>query len=146
MSASSCRNKFPSASVPSWSRQHGTTVPSDSTAIWSRSARQRPVLPRSSARRATLTTNGTLLPKKQGALLRAPALRKVSVSLHSFEANEAGDFSAYLTGCTDFARAAKEAGVLTDFRLWNLDGAQTKGLHDRNAEILARLHAAFPGD
>ena len=96
--------------------------------------------------RATLTTNGTLLPKKQGALLCAPALRKVSVSLHSFEANEAGDFSAYLTGCTDFARAAKEAGVLTDFRLWNLDGAQTKGLHDRNAEILARLHAAFPGD
>ena len=57
--------------------------------------------------RATLTTNGTLLPKKQAALLDAPALRKVSISLHSFEANEAGDFSAYLTGCTDFAHAAK---------------------------------------
>ena len=56
--------------------------------------------------RATLTTNGTLLPKKQEALLAAPALRKVSVSLHSFEANEAGDFSAYLTGCTAFAHAA----------------------------------------
>ena len=95
--------------------------------------------------RATLTTNGTLLPKKQAALLDAPALRKVSISLHSFEANEAGDFSAYLTGCTDFAHAAKKSGILTDFRLWNLDGAQTKGLHDRNAEILAHLHAAFPG-
>ena len=95
--------------------------------------------------RATLTTNGTLLPKKQAALLDAPALRKVSISLHSFEANEAGDFSAYLTGCTDFAHAAKKSGILTDFRLWNLDGAQTKGLHDRNAEILAQLHAAFPG-
>lgn len=57
--------------------------------------------------RATLTTNGTLLPKKQAALLDASALRKVSISLHSFEANEAGDFSAYLTGCTDFAHAAK---------------------------------------
>lgn len=57
--------------------------------------------------RATLTTNGTLLPKKQAALLDAPALRKVSISLHSFEANEAGDFSGYLTGCTDFAHAAK---------------------------------------
>ena len=90
-------------------------------------------------------TNGTLLPKKQEALLAAPALRKVSVSLHSFEANEAGDFSAYLTGCTAFAHAAQKAGVLADFRLWNLDGAQTKGLHDRNAEILERLHAAFPG-
>ena len=95
--------------------------------------------------RATLTTNGTLLPKKQAALLDASALRKVSISLHSFEANEAGDFSAYLTGCTDFAHAAKKSGILTDFRLWNLDGAQTKGLHDRNAEILAQLHAAFPG-
>ena len=95
--------------------------------------------------RATLTTNGTLLPKKQAALLDAPALRKVSISLHSFEANETGDFSAYLTGCTDFAHAAKKSGILTDFRLWNLDGAQTKGLHDRNAEILAQLHAAFPG-
>ena len=74
--------------------------------------------------RATLTTNGTLLPKKQEALLAAPALRKVSVSLHSFEANEAGDFSAYLTGCTAFAHAAQKAGVLADFRLWNLDGAR----------------------
>ena len=95
--------------------------------------------------RVTLTTNGTLLPGRREALLSSPALRKVSVSLHSFEANEAGDFAAYLTGCTDFARAAKNAGILTDFRLWNLDGAQTKGLHDRNEEILARLHAAFPG-
>ena len=93
--------------------------------------------------RVTLTTNGTLLPVRQPVLLAAPALRKVSVSLHSFEANEAGDFRAYLTGCTDFARAAMAAGVLTDFRLWNLDGAQTKGLHDRNDEILAHLHAAF---
>lgn len=93
--------------------------------------------------RVTLTTNGTLLPARQPVLLAAPALRKVSVSLHSFEANEAGDFRAYLTGCTDFARAAMAAGVLTDFRLWNLDGAQTKGLHDRNDEILAHLHAAF---
>ena len=89
--------------------------------------------------RVTLTTNGTLLPARQPVLLAAPALRKVSVSLHSFEANEAGDFRAYLTGCTDFARAAMAAGVLTDFRLWNLDGAQTKGLHDRNDEILAQL-------
>ena len=40
--------------------------------------------------RVTLTTNGTLLPARQPVLLAAPALRKVSVSLHSFEANEAG--------------------------------------------------------
>ena len=81
--------------------------------------------------RATLTTNGTLLPKKQAALLDAPALRKVSISLHSFEANEAGDFSAYLTGCTDFARAAMAAGVLTER---GDSGAAARGLSRRVAE------------
>ena len=40
--------------------------------------------------RVTLTTNGTLLPARQPVLLAAPALRKVSVSLHSLEANEGG--------------------------------------------------------
>ena len=96
--------------------------------------------------RVTLTTNGTLLPRQRQTLLAAPALRKVSVSLHSFEANTAGDFSAYLTGCTDFAQSAQARGILTDFRLWNLDGAQTKGPHDRNGEILAQLHTAFPDE
>ena len=95
--------------------------------------------------RANLTTNGTLLPKKQAQLLAAPALRKVSISLHSFEANAAGDFPAYLSGCTDFAAAAKEAGILSDFRLWNLDGAATRGLHEQNDAILAHLHRVFPG-
>ena len=37
--------------------------------------------------RVVLTTNGTLLPKRQRELLAAQALHKVSVSLHSFEAN-----------------------------------------------------------
>ena len=95
--------------------------------------------------RVVLTTNGTLLPKRQSALLAAPALHKVSVSLHSFEANSGVDMGSYLAGCTDFGLAAAETGILIDYRLWNLDGAQTKGLHDRNAEILAHLHAAFPG-
>ena len=95
--------------------------------------------------RANLTTNGTLLPKKQAQLLAAPALRKVSISLHSFEANAAGDFSAYLSGCADFAAAAKKAGILSDFRLWNLDGAATRGLHDQNDAILDHLHRVFPG-
>ena len=65
--------------------------------------------------------------------------------MHSFEANAAGDFSAYLSGCTDFAAAAKKAGILSDFRLWNLDGAATRGLHEQNDAILAHLHRVFPG-
>ena len=38
--------------------------------------------------RVILTTNGTLLKKQQELLLRAPALHKVNISLHAFEAND----------------------------------------------------------
>ena len=64
--------------------------------------------------RVVLTTNGTLLPKRQSALLAAPALHKVSVSLHSFEANSGVDMGSYLAGCTDFGLAAAETGILID--------------------------------
>lgn len=88
-----------------------------------------------------LTTNGTLLPKQQQALLSAPAVHKVNISLHSFEANDTGSFADYLRGCTDFAKAA--AGkMLVCLRLWNLDGALA-GLNARNEEILQALHEAF---
>ena len=93
--------------------------------------------------RVVLTTNGTLLPARQTLLLQSPALHKVNISLHSFEANDGGCMDDYLRGCTQFARAASERGVRCTFRLWNLDGAQA-GLHAQNPEILAALHTAFP--
>ena len=40
-----------------------------------------------------ITTNGTLLPQCSEALLSAPAVRKVSISLHSLEANDSRAFS-----------------------------------------------------
>ena len=86
-----------------------------------------------------LTTNGTLLPKRQELLVRAPALHKVNISLQSFEANEGGDLGAYLQGCVDFAAAAAEAGKLCEFRLWNHGGWETM-----NPAIRAALAAAFP--
>ena len=94
--------------------------------------------------RVVLTTNGTLLPRQQAELLDAAALHKVSVSLHAFEANGGAEMAAYLDGCTAFGQAAAARGILVDYRLWNLDGAQTKGENGRNGEILAWLHAAFP--
>lgn len=89
--------------------------------------------------RVILTTNGTLLPQRQDLLLASPALHKVNVSLHAFEANDlAVPFDIYLRGCTDFGRAA--AGrVLVTYRLWNGGGADR-----RNGEILAALERAFP--
>ena len=94
--------------------------------------------------RVILTTNGTLLPETQDVLLSAPALHKVNISLHSFEGNAGGDPAQYLSGCTDFARQAAARGIVVSFRLWNADGAHTKGLHTRNPELLSYLHHAFP--
>ena len=87
-----------------------------------------------------LTTNGTLLPKQQTVLLNAPALHKVNISLHAFEANDLSvPFEEYLQGCLDFGRAA-QGKVLVSYRLWNQGGQDQK-----NQQILAALHGAFPG-
>ena len=55
-----------------------------------------------------LTTNGTLLEKNQETLLRSPALHKVNISLHAFEANDLTiPFSRYLQDCFRFGKAAE---------------------------------------
>lgn len=94
--------------------------------------------------RVVITTNGTLLPAQETMLLSSPALYKINVSLHSFEANAPGDFRAYLSGCFSFAKKAGEAGTLVDLRLWNLDGETTRGQNAQNDSILEALEAVFP--
>ena len=94
--------------------------------------------------RVVLTTNGTLLPKTQAALLSSPALYKINISLHSFEANANENFEAYLSGCFSFADAAARAGKLIDLRLWNLDGETTRGQNEQNHAILSALEAVLP--
>lgn len=86
-----------------------------------------------------LTTNGTLLQRQQHVLLEAPALHKVNISLHAFEANDLSiPFSEYLQGCFQFGQAA-EGKKFVAYRLWN-QGGQDK----RNEEILAALRRFFP--
>ena len=86
-----------------------------------------------------LTTNGTLLSQQQEVLLNAPALHKVNISLHAFEANDLSmPFADYLQQCFSYGNAA--AGKkLTVFRLWNKGGAD-----ERNTEILTAMEKAFP--
>lgn len=86
-----------------------------------------------------LTTNGTLLRRHQEMLLHFPALHKVNISLHAFEANDLPvPFEEYLHQCFSFGQAA-EGSKLIVYRLWNQGGAD-----ERNAEILDIMKTFFP--
>ena len=88
-----------------------------------------------------LTTNGTLLAKYRQMLLSAPALHKVNVSLHAFEANDLSvPFETYLDGCFSFGQAA-EGQKIVSYRLWNNGGADEK-----NGQILDTMKKYFPGE
>ena len=88
-----------------------------------------------------LTTNGTLLAKQQELLLRSPALHKVNVSLHAFEANDlAVPFSKYLEDCFSFGQAA-EGKKLVVYRLWN-----NGGQNEMNNQILETMRIHFPSE
>ena len=86
-----------------------------------------------------LTTNGTLLAGQQDTLLSSPALHKVNISLHAFEANDLSiPFEDYLHRCFRFGKAA-EGKVLVSYRLWNKGGADTQ-----NEKITSMLAQHFP--
>ena len=81
-----------------------------------------------------VTTNGTLLGEKGPLFLSAPAVKKVSVSLHSMEGNGVAALTGYLETVWSFAERASAAGRICALRLWNLGGAEA-----RNGEILSFL-------
>ena len=82
-----------------------------------------------------LTSNGTLLPQQTELLLRAPALHKISVSLHSFEGNDCrGSLREYVCRAAESCAALAQSGVICALRLWNDGGADAK-----NGEITELL-------
>lgn len=86
-----------------------------------------------------LTTNGTLLKTRQEILLTSPALHKVNISLHAFEANDLTvPFEDYLRDCFCFGKAAQGRKIVV-YRLWNQGGADA-----RNQEILTVMEQFFP--
>ncbi len=97
--------------------------------------------------KVNITTNGTLLYKYENLLLVAPALRKVSISLHSFEANEGnGLLGSYIDNVVNFIKKAVEKGIICELRLWNMDNGQLKGSNHLNHEILKELEESFQPD
>lgn len=91
--------------------------------------------------RVILTTNGTLLQQKSDILNNAPALHKINISLHAFEANDlAIPFEQYLDGCLDFGNQMGGKAIIC-YRLWNQGGSD-----QLNEQILSKMHLAFPGE
>ena len=89
--------------------------------------------------RVILTTNGTLLEKMQDVLLGAPALHKVNISLHAFEANVGGkSLEDYVRSCLEFGKVSAGRKIVV-YRLWNQGGQDTL-----NEKILEQMHAVFP--
>ena len=92
-----------------------------------------------------ITTNGTILREKGDILLKADSVYKISISVHSFEANDSlsVDMDDYLDSCFEFSGKASEKGKICVFRLWNLDGETTMGENDKNPYILDRMRRFF---
>lgn len=90
--------------------------------------------------RSVITTNGTLLRKRQQELLKAK-LHKVSISLHSFEGSDPAQHRTYLQQAAEFADLAAKNGTIVSFRLWNrgCDGGS-----NQTAESV--LRELLPGD
>lgn len=96
------------------------------------------------ALKVNLTTNGTLLPQRQGLLLASPALRQVNISLHSFSEHD-GDpaLSGYLPGIFAFIQEARRTPLFISLRLWNLSATEE---NVRNQGILDRITDFFSLD
>ena len=78
-----------------------------------------------------ITTNGTLLRQKGAVLLASSALRKVSISLHSFEQKSDLGLREYVGEAVDFARAAACQGILCELRVWD----QSKETAQKNEQL-----------
>lgn len=82
-----------------------------------------------------ITTNGFLIKKRSDTLINADSLYKLSVSLHSFEANETNiSLRDYLEDVWEVCCKLSDRGTICALRLWN-DG----GKNALNDEIYAFL-------
>lgn len=88
----------------------------------------------------SITTNGSLAAAK-GELLSGDRLYKLSVSLHSFEANGGGELEEYFEPVWALCERLAGEGVLCALRLWNGGGADS--LNGRILELLRLKGAAF---
>jgi len=89
--------------------------------------------------KVNLTTNGTLIDKLADMLISKPALRLVSISLHSFEGDKPA-LDSYLDAIFEFVLKAQEKNILCGLRLWNIKDSVKNG---ENRHIINRIEKEF---
>lgn len=90
--------------------------------------------------KVNITTNGTLIKREGAQLLDAPALRKVSFSIHSFEANEGKvSLKQYISDVVEFVNEAILKGIICELRLWNVDSEGITASNELNSHIAVLL-------
>jgi len=91
-----------------------------------------------------ITTNGTLIDKNVEMLMNSNAVRKVSFSLHSYEANQMRmSLREYLKNIFEASSRLSNAGKIVVFKLWNLDSNEIKGQNSMNKKILDSIEDYF---
>lgn len=88
--------------------------------------------------KVNITTNGTLIKKVEKVLLSSSTLRKISISLHSFEANSTEiNLEKYIENIIDFVKkASDDSNIICELRLWNRDSEELKASNSLNGNIL----------
>ncbi|MBE6895000.1 MAG: radical SAM protein [Ruminococcaceae bacterium] len=89
--------------------------------------------------RPNITTNGTLLAKQAQTIL-VKDVRNVSISLHSFEANNLNkSLQDYLENITDFCKKAIGSRTVIELRLWNMSRESLADNSSFNRKIIEFL-------
>jgi MoaA/NifB/PqqE/SkfB family radical SAM enzyme len=91
--------------------------------------------------KVNLATNGTMTDKLR-EVIRKPALRQVSFSLHSMEDfSDKKNMEKFIGPIFAMADEAARAGVLISLRLWNLSEKE----EDRNFDVLELIQKRYTG-
>ena len=92
--------------------------------------------------RVMITSNGILAGTVGRSLIETDAVHKISLSLHSYEANAFGvSLENYLSDCFDLAEYAADLGTVCVLKLWNRGGEESL-----NPMLLAAMRARFGDD
>lgn len=91
-----------------------------------------------------ITTNGTLIKNKLDDIINNKCVRKVSFSLHSFEANDNTNFDHYIDDIINASKILSSNDITVVLKLWNLDSTNNdvldkEGLNNLNDNIISKL-------